>query len=184
MNVAEVVMIGMLCFVFIALICTLVYIFQPKYKKSFRMFEKKVKEPKKSKDSTTETPASVSYSIECRPIMKEHELTAFERLSHALRNKGVFIIPKINFSDFVQIKNTEANAKNPIYSILPYLKADFLLCSMATGKPICIVRNTKTPMENANQTHMKNIAAALKIQYIEVEGIDDKTIVEIYNKIR
>jgi hypothetical protein len=184
MNVAEVVMIGMLCFVFIALICTLVYIFQPKYKKSFRMFEKKVKEPKNSKDSTTETSATTSYSIEYRPIMKGHELTAFERLSNALRNKGVFIIPKINFSDFVQIKNTEANAKNPLYSILPYLKADFLLCSTATGKPLCIVRNTKTPMENANQAHMKNIATALKIQYIEVEGIDDKTIVEIYNKIR
>ena len=176
------ILIGILCFVGLVMICTLFYVFQPKYARSFRMFEKK-----KSRSNDVVPSATVATStseIQWKPILNTKELRSFRRLNKALKNKNVVIFPKITFTDFVHIKSIDANAKNPYYTILPYLKADFLICDIDTGSPLCIVRDLRIQMDNLNKSHIEKIAEALKIKYVEINGMTDEAIIQIYNTIK
>ena len=175
------ILIGILCFVGLVMICTIFYVFQPKYARSFRMFEKK---KSKANDVAPIITTSSTSAIEWKPILSPKELKSFRRLNKALKNKNVVIFPKMTFTDFVHIKSIDANAKNPFYTILPYLKADFLICDIDTGLPLCIVRDLRIQMDNLNKSHIENIAEALKIKYIEINGMTDEAIIQIYNAIK
>ena len=182
MDKTSFILIGILCFVALVMICILFYVFQPKYARSFRIFEKKRNRASEIVPTTTIT-ASTS-EIQWKPLLNTKELKSFRRLNKALKNKNVVIFPKITFTDFVHIKSIDANAKNPYYTILPYLKADFLICDIDTGSPLCIVRDLRIQMDNLNKSHIEKISEALKIKYVEINGMTDEAIIEIYNAIK
>lgn len=190
METTEMIMIGSIIFVIIAFIITLIYILQPQNMKSSNLFRKKKKQPLQNKatgigpnNTQIEVVTTSIDTLALKPILKSYDLETFNRLSAALKNKDVIVFPKILFSEFISIQKIVAKQDNEFYNVLPYLRADFLICKASNCRPICIIRDTKVPTENAYKAYMKKIAEKMNINYLEVEGINDATIADIYRNI-
>lgn len=193
MDLTSIIFIGLLIFVGCAVIAVLIYVFQPKYAKESRMFSKKektqkVKNKKEELPSTNNTVSSAqttnsvsATTISPKPLFSKDELDGYSKLLGALRNKNVIILSKVNFSDFVSISS---GTKSELYKIIPYLKADYLICDDKTGTPLYIIKDTKKHVGDEYTTYIKNIAQTLKIGYIEIDGVNDSSIAQIFATIR
>lgn len=192
MDTMQIMMMCAIGFVILAFIATLIFILQPEHlKSSSSIFKKKKKQPVVQRSGSASTTAgqnsatieTVSTSLDTlamKPILKSYELESFNKINSALRNKDVIVFPRILFSDFIGIQKIVANKDNEFFGILPYMRADFLICSSHNCRPLCIVRDKKIPIENAYKSYMENIAKKMNIHFIEVDGITDFSIAEIY----
>ena len=194
MDIMSIIFIGLLIFVGCAVLAILFYVFQPKYAKESRMFSKKEKAPKTNTETmptqtntniqqtvpqTTNSNISLS-TVSLKSLFAKNELSGYSKLLSVLRNKNVIVLPKVNFSDFVSISSGNAE----LYKTIPYLKADFLICDDKTGNPIYIINDKKNHISNEYASYMQNIAQTLKIGYLEIDGVNDTTIAQIFAALR
>ena len=196
MDTTSIILIGIICSVCIAFICVLIYIFQPKHTREVRMFSFGKKDNPSDMVINTSSDTHITSnnvnqynsnsidSLSFKALFNDYELEAFNKIYRAFRNKDILVFSKVNFSDFVSIQKISASQDNEFYRILPYLKADFLLCNANTGKPICIVKDDKIPIENAYKTFQNKIADKLKIKYIAIDGVDDVSIAKIFQIVQ
>lgn len=198
MDIYSIIFICLLVFTALAFIAILVYVFQPKYARESKIFSKKEKKVSKTTEqleiaqnntnaAPTKTPIQreeavlASGSVSNKPLLSINELNDYIKISNAIKGSNAIVLPQVNYSDFIAIN---PGSKTELYKILPYLKADFLICDSRTAMPICIIKDKNKDMEFKYRAEVVQLTTALKISLLELNGINDATLAQIRLQVR